>query len=48
MKRWERLLDMNMEEYRARGISEATVEHTQARMDRWGRWLKKRRPRIVD
>lgn len=46
MRRWERLLDIYMEEYRARGVSEATVEHTQSRLERWGRWLKKRRPRI--
>jgi integrase/recombinase XerD len=36
-----------MEEYRARGLSEQTVEHTDSRLDRWGRWLKKRRPRVV-
>jgi site-specific recombinase XerD len=38
---------MYMEDYRARGVSPQTVEHTQARIERWGRWLKKRRPRIV-
>jgi site-specific recombinase XerD len=35
-----------MEEYRARGVSEATVRHTESRLERWGRWLKKRRPRV--
>jgi site-specific recombinase XerD len=35
-----------MEEYRARGVSEATVGHTESRLLRWGRWLKKRRPRV--
>ena len=46
MRRWDRLLDIYMEEYRARGVSEATVGHTESRLERWGRWLKKRRPRV--
>jgi site-specific recombinase XerD len=46
MRRWDRLVDGYMEEYRARGINPATVAHTAARLDRWGRWLKQRRPRI--
>lgn len=47
MRRWDRLKDSYMEEYRARGLSEQTVEYTESRLDRWGRWLKKRRPRVV-
>jgi site-specific recombinase XerD len=46
MRRWDRLLDIYMEEYRARGVSEATIGHTESRLERWGRWLKKRRPRV--
>jgi site-specific recombinase XerD len=46
MRRWERLLDTYMDEYRARGVSEASVSHTESRLERWGRWLKKRRPRV--
>lgn len=46
MKRWDRLLDAYVEEYRARGVSRGSVTYTQARLDRWGRWLKGRRPRI--
>jgi site-specific recombinase XerD len=46
MRRWDRLLDIYMEEYRARGVSEATVGHTESRLLRWGRWLNKRRPRV--
>jgi hypothetical protein len=23
------------------------VEHTESRLERWGRWLKKRRPRVL-
>ena len=35
-----------MEEYRARGMGQATIKNTGARLDRWGRWLKQRRPRV--
>ena len=47
MRRWDRLLDLYMEEYRARGVCAATVEYTESRLERWGRWLKKRRPRVL-
>lgn len=47
MRRWDRLVDAYVEEYRARGVSEQSVAYTQARLDRWGRWLKGRRPRIA-
>lgn len=47
MRRWARLQDSYMEEYRARGLSPETVACTESRLDRWGRWLKKRRPRVV-
>ena len=45
MRRWDRLVEAYMEEYRARGTCEATVAHTAARLMRWGTWLKSRRPR---
>jgi site-specific recombinase XerD len=47
MRRWDRLVDSYLEEYRARGVSQESVMYTQARLDRWGRWLKGRRPRIA-
>jgi len=47
MRRWDRLQDSYMEEYRARGLSEQTGQYTESRLDRWGRWLKKRRPRVA-
>lgn len=47
MRRWDRLVDGYMEEYRARGVSPQSVAYTQARLDRWGRWLKRRRPRVA-
>ena len=46
MRRWDRLLDSYIEEYRARGVSAASVGYTMARIERWGRWLKQRRPRV--
>jgi site-specific recombinase XerD len=46
MRRWDRLLDSYIEEYRARGINPPRVAHTAAALDRWGRWLKQRRPRV--
>src|SRR5256885_2043401 len=45
MRRWDRLVDAYIEEYRARGICAATVAHTAARLMRWGSWMKSRRPR---
>jgi integrase/recombinase XerD len=47
MRRWDRLQDSYMEEYRARGVSALTISYTESRLDRWGRWLKKRRPRVA-
>lgn len=45
MRRWDRLVDSYIEQYRARGICEATVLTTAARLTRWGSWMKSRRPR---
>jgi hypothetical protein len=36
-----------LDEYRARGVSQATVLLTESRLERWGRWLKKRRPHVL-
>ena len=47
MRRWDRFLDLYMEQYRARGICEATIKHTQARLEDWGGWMKQRRPRVM-
>jgi hypothetical protein len=46
MRRWDRLLDSYVEEYRARGVSPESVAYVEARLNRWGRWLKGRRPRV--
>ena len=45
MRHWDRLVEGYLEEYRARGVGEATVAHTQRRLVAWGCWLKSRRPR---
>ncbi len=45
MRRWDRLVDAYLEEYRTRGTCDATVAHTAARLARWGGWMKSRRPR---
>jgi len=46
MRRWDRLLDSYLEEYRAKGVSPQTIAYTEALLNRWGRWLKGRRPRV--
>jgi site-specific recombinase XerD len=46
MRRWDRLLDSYMEEYAARGVSKESVAMSKGRLERWGRWLKARRPRV--
>src|SRR5882757_8095125 len=38
MRRWDRLLDSYVEEYRARGVSAQSVAYTEARLNRWGRY----------
>jgi site-specific recombinase XerD len=45
MRRWDSLVDRYLEEYAARGLSAATVEHVRRELDRWGNWMKRRRPR---
>ena len=47
MRIWDRLQGSYVEEYRARKVSPEAVAYTESRLDRWGRWLKKRRPRIA-
>ena len=47
MRRWDRLVDAYIDEYRARGVSDAVVSHTASRLAAWGVWLKSRRPRPV-
>jgi site-specific recombinase XerD len=45
MKRWDTLADRFLEEYSARGLAESSVAAMRRDLDRWGCWLKSRRPR---
>ena len=45
MRRWDRLVDAYIEEYRARGVCAGSVAHTESKLRQWGCWLKSRRPR---
>jgi hypothetical protein len=42
MKRWDRLLDSYNEEHRARGVCAESVKINGARLERWGRSLRRR------
>lgn len=46
MRRWDRLLDGYLEEYAARGCSSAMEVRVAGVLGRWGRWMKRRRPRL--
>lgn len=45
MRRWDRLVDAYVEECRVRGLSPGTLVKRRAELERWGGWLKRRRPR---
>jgi integrase/recombinase XerD len=45
MRRWDALVDAYMEEYEARGVSAAVRRNVRSELERWGQWLKRRRPR---
>ncbi len=40
-----RLVESYLEECRSRGVCQATVLGRQRELDRWGSWMKHRRPR---
>ena len=46
MRRWDRLLDGYLEEYAGRGRSAAMEARVAYVLSRWGRWMKRRRPRV--
>jgi integrase/recombinase XerD len=46
MKRWEGLADRFMAVYQARGLSHGTAQAMRREWDRWGIWLKQRRPQL--
>jgi len=45
MRRWDTLVDRYMEEYSARGLSRETVHGVRCELDKWGSWMKRRRPK---
>jgi site-specific recombinase XerD len=45
MRRWDTLVDRYMEEYSARGLSAETVHGVRCELDKWGSWMKRRRPK---
>lgn len=45
MKRWDALSERFLEGYSARGLADGTVDAMRREWDRWGCWLKSRRPR---
>ncbi len=47
MRRWDRFLDSYREQYAARGICAERVKTTRATLERWGGWMKQRRPRVI-
>ena len=46
MRRWDRLLEGYLEEYAGRGRSAAMEGRVATVLGRWGRWMKRRRPRV--
>ena len=45
MRRWDALAGAYIEEYRARGVGDSYVTNVEREMERWGAWLKRRRPK---
>jgi len=45
MRRWDGLVETYIKEYEARGIHPATIYSVHRELDRWGNWLKRRRPK---
>jgi site-specific recombinase XerD len=45
MRRWDGLVERYLGELQARGLTKATIDGRCRELDRWGSWLKHRRPR---
>jgi site-specific recombinase XerD len=46
MRRWDGLVEKYLGQLRTCGLAAATIEHRCRELDRWGSWLKHRRPRL--
>jgi len=47
MRRWDRFLDSYMEQYAASGVCAERVKSARSALERWGSWMKQRRPRVM-
>lgn len=45
MRRWDSLVDADVEEYGACGLTGSYVETSRRELERWGTWLERRRPK---
>ena len=45
MRGWDQLMDGYLAEYRARGVCAHSIGHATSVLERWGRWMRTRRPR---
>lgn len=45
MRRWDSLVEAYLEEYVARGVSAGMIGNVQRELERWGNWMKRRRPK---
>ena len=46
MNRWERVVEAYLKECQVRGLAAATIDGIRRELERWGLWLKRRRPRV--
>ncbi len=46
MRRWDGLIDGYVRYCEARGLKEVTISHRRRELERWGLWLKRRRPKV--
>ena len=47
MRRWDAVVEGYLDEVRARGVAETRRQQVQRELDRWGSWMRHRRPRPV-
>jgi site-specific recombinase XerD len=45
MRQWDSVVDQYMKEYSSRGLAESSVKAVRSELDKWGMWMKRRRPK---
>jgi len=45
MRRWDQIVERYVQEYTSRGLATGTIEKIRSELDRWGIWMKRRRPK---